>query len=282
MPGFVDRMLQKYDAGDIKGPEDIVLEFVEYYRGLYEKALAKGKTRQLSYLSSVQTNLSQFKRRVQAPPEFKQRLHISKEQASQLAQEKVRNLRDQSIDMQPVDGVQTILDCRTLLNSPNIALRIIALAGLTGRREGEIAVSADFGPPRESQHTRPEYWCHVSGLLKQRSNLKTCEIPLFERRERIVECVRQLRQELGNIRTTDVNRVLAKKIARAMHCHCPSVGKIHAFRKFYVIMAHRYFNDRNCSISRIGSDLLCHRDMNSAVLAYLSMNVVNIDGLSFP
>jgi len=281
MPSFVDKMLEKHSPTE-STPEQVVAEFLEYYKGLYDHAIAAGRERQLSYLSSVQTNLSQFKRRVQgASPEWKKRLHISKAQALELSSQKVQNLRKHSIDMLSVDGVQTVLDCRALLQSPSIPVRIIALACLTGRRMTEIARTAQFADPKE-QHGQPDYWAHVSGLLKQRQNIKTCEVPLFERRERVVACLRGIRAEIGDLAPQDINRIWGKKISRAMQRYCPHIGNIHAFRKFYVIMAHHYFNDRNCSISRLGADVLCHREMNTAVLPYLNMHVTNMEGLDFP
>jgi hypothetical protein len=279
MPTFVDRMLLKHNPPEKKS-EEVVREFLDYYRDLYEKALAAGRKRQLSFLSSTQSNLSKFKKRVKAEEAWKKGLHLSKEQAQQLAAEKAKNMRDHSIDMQPIQGVQTVLDSRMLLDSPNVLLRIIALACLTGRRLSEIVATAQFAAPKE-EHRLPNYWSHVSGLLKQRDKIKTCDIPLFEQRSRVAAALASVRREVGKLVPEQVNQKIAKRVDRAMKSYCPHMGNIHAFRRFYVIMAHHYFNDRNCSIARVGADVLCHQDMNSAVLPYLSTQVVDMEGLPF-
>jgi hypothetical protein len=278
MPDFVDVMLSKTSAA--RPAAQVVQEFKNFYKARYEEAVSSGRVRQLSYLSNVQSSLSKFKKKVQAPQEWKKELHLTREEMQQLAKERMANLRSHSIDMSSIDADQTIADCRALLRSPNIILRIIGVAALTGRRMAEIVSSASFRTPHEN-HKNPHYWSNMTGLLKQRGNLKDCDAPLLAPREEIVSAVDSIRKKLGSIPPAEVNRRVGKSIARAMKRYVPQIGNIHGFRKFYVLATFHYFNERNCSIARFAADVLCHKEMSTAVLPYLNMHLKDMGSLDF-
>ena len=111
--------------------------------------------------AGLQTNLSKFKLSFRAPEEFKKKLHMSKEDMNILAKEKQGSMRKKSIDIQAIDGDNTVLDCRELLQSPDFSMKVIAVACLTGRRMAEIIVSAKFDPPSEEHATDARY-CYTA------------------------------------------------------------------------------------------------------------------------
>ncbi len=216
-----------------------------------------------------------------APIEFKKQLHLTKAEMVQLAREKEGSLRKHSIDIAAIPGDITILDCRTLLHNPDFALKVIAVACLTGRRMAEIVVSAQFDAPREPHATNLKYWSCVGGLLKQRGADRCIDIPLFAGRDEIIGAIKALRAQCGPMDIADVNKLVAKPIARAMKKYCPQIGHIHAFRKLYVLMCNEYFNDRHCSLPRLAADYLGHKTMSDTVLTYLNFRLEGIGTLSF-
>lgn len=279
MPNFVDQMLTKYNQNTkTVAPQEIVDEFLTYFKARYDEQVGRGRKRQISHLATAQTSLSRFKKRLQAPVQFKSALHLTREDMAVLSNEKAQNLHKGSIDLVPIHGDQTVNDCRTLLDSPLLVLRIIALACLTGRRMAEIVLTAHFNPPKEP-HARPEYWASIHGMVKQRESDRdrVIEAPLFEHRSRIVLVQNEVKREakeMGVKTIEDVNMLLGKPVARAMHRFCPSVNHVHAFRKLYVLLCDHYFNERNCSLPRISADYLGHKMVSRNDLPYMTVRVV--------
>lgn len=279
MPSFVDRMVAQYSSSD--NAEDVVRQFMLFYKQKEDEAKEKGRERKISFLGNVQSNLSRYKMRVKAPPEFKKKLHITKEELAQVASERHNSMRKQSIDIVAINGDKFVADCQDLLIHPDFCLKVIALACLTGRRMTEIVSTVKLDEAKEKHFTNSIYWACAKGLLKQRGEDKCVDIPLLAPRSSINACLRALREQCGHIAAKDVNRLVSKKISRAMKKYCPEIGNIHAFRKLYVLMCFHYFNERNCSLPRLASDYLGHKSMSESVLTYLNFRVENIGSLNF-
>jgi hypothetical protein len=274
-------MLVKYSYSPHLKPQTIIDEFTRFYKDQEHKGRERGVDRKLSYRAGLQSNLSKFKLQFDAPEEFKKQLHMTKDDMITLNKEKGESLRGRSIDIQAIDGDNTVLDCRQLLQSPDFCMKVIAVACLTGRRMAEIIVTVKFDPPETQHFTDLKYWTCVSGLLKQRGENRCIDIPLFAPREEINFALKALRAQCGVMTVEEVNTTVGKKIFRAMKKYCPQIGNIHAFRKFYVQMANIYFNERNCSLPRLGSDYLGHKSMDEAVLTYLNFRIQNAGSLNF-
>lgn len=279
MPEFVSKMVDTYQPGD--KAEDVVNIFREFYQSQEQKAKQKGLIRKSSWIASAQSALSKYKSKVNAPPEFKKDIHLSREEMIVCNNEKSNTLRDHSIDIKTIHGDEVVLDCRKLLKSKDVCLKIIAVACLSGRRMTEIISSVEFGPPAEKHFTNLKYWSCVTGLLKQRGDNKCFDVPLFEERDKIIEAVKEIREQTQHITKENVNKLMAKKISSAMHKYAPQIGKIHNFRKFYALMAFQYFNDRNCSLPRVASDCLGHKSLDESILTYLNFKVDNTGSLKF-
>lgn len=284
---FVSTMVNKYKAGkNLPLPREVVGAFTEYYGKKYDRDIKNGKRRKLSCLSSIQTNLSQFKREMRelgASEQWLKGIHMDNKDTSSLIREKSLNVRANSIDLTVVNGDNMIKDCRKLLDNSNIYLQLIALACLTGRRTAELLFSTKFGPPGETHFTDSKYWSCITGILKQRGEDRTkCrEIPLFVSRSRVNLALERVRANLPVSDIKDVNKLYGKSISRAMKKYCPEIGNIHQFRKFYALMCFHYFNERHCSLPRLASDYLGHKTMSDTVLTYLNFRVDNLGTLSF-
>jgi hypothetical protein len=280
-PGFVARMLAKHQYTPDLDAAAIVAEFHAYFRELERKARARGMKTRGTYLGSVQYALSRFKTTMKAPADFKKHLHLSREDTLKLAKEKEARLRNHSIDLVAIQGDTTVLHCRELLTHPDFSLKVIAVACLTGRRMAEIVTTIKLEPPRERHFTNAAYWACASGFVKQRGLDACLDIPLFATRNEINMCIKALRAQCGPVALSEVNALVGKKIARAMHKYCPEIGNIHAFRKFYVLMCNHYFNERHCSLPRLGADYLGHRNMSETMLTYLNFRITGVGQLNF-
>jgi hypothetical protein len=279
MPTFVDQMLAQYSSHD--KPEDVIEKFRQFYKEKERLGRARGTIRRLSFISSLQSNLSKYKTQVPAPVEFKQKLHITREELNQLIKERAHSVRQNSIDIVAIDGDKFVRDCRELLTHPDFALKVIAVACLTGRRMTEIISTANFDPPQEPHSTNLIYWSCVTGMLKQRGRNTCIDIPLFAKRNEIVACVHALREQSQHLTAKDSNKFASKRISRAMKKYCPEISKIHNFRKLYALMCFVYFNQRNCSLPRLTSDVLGHHDISNTVLTYLNFRLENTGSLNF-
>jgi hypothetical protein len=292
---FLECMIKQYRrshegvSGKSKGPrspQEFVDSFTGHYQKLYDSDIEKGVVRKLSYLSSVQSNLSRFKKELQArgvPDQWLKDLHLPKKESIQLMHEKKNNVRNSSINLPLLQGDDIIRDCRTYLRHPNKYVKIIAVAALTGRRESEIILSMVFGPPRDSHFTDEKYWSCVTGILKQRTEggVVSREVPFLANRREILNAVTAIRKECPAKDVGEVNRKYAKGISRTLHKFCPELGKLHEFRKFYVAVCYHYFNEQHCSLPRVAADYLGHKTMSETVLTYLSARLSGMGGLCF-
>ena len=217
-----------------------------------------------------------------SPSAFYNNLKLSKENSILLKTERNERLRMKAIDLPQVHGDRIITDCRRLLKHKNKYMRLIAVAGLTGRRTVEILRTMKFNQPYEDHSELNDYWCLVTGVAKQKNGEIVREVPFFEKRETLKKKIKVLRKEFPTDCNRDVNALYAKQISNYMKDYCSVIGNIHSFRRFYVLMCYKYFNDRNCSIARIASDYLGHKTMGSTLISYLSFNVKTEDHISFP
>jgi hypothetical protein len=286
---FIQVMVEQYKArGHKKLPHGsvVVASFIKYFKSMYDEDIKKGKTRKLSYLSSVQTGLSHYKkalRELGAPADFLNQLCLSRKQTAELIREKKQNVKQKAIDLPAINGDGIIQDCIQLLQHSNVYLQVVALACLTGRRMAELLYSIKFGSPREKHFTNEKFWSCVTGILKQRGeNQVICrEVPLFAPRVLICQTLRTVRKKLPAKSVREVNAKYGKPVARVMKKYCSEIGNLHQFRKFYVLACHSYFNERHCSLPRLAADYLGHKTMSDTVLTYLNFRLVNLNSLEF-
>jgi hypothetical protein len=286
---FVHVMIDKYktrNTPELPHGSVVVDAFIKYFQEKYESDLKRNKPRKLSYLSTVQTSLSAYKkelRRLDAPEHFLKQLHLARGQTEALIREKKDNVQAKAIDLPAINGDSIIEDCLKLLHNDNIYLRVVAVACLTGRRMAEILHSVTFGPPLDKHYTEERYWSCITGILKQRGEdrVKCREIPLFAPRDDINKALASIRKELPSSNAKDVNVLYGKPIARVMKKYCAEIGNLHQFRKFYVLACQEYFNERNCSLPRLAADYLGHKTMSDTILTYLNFRLVNVGSLDF-
>ena len=260
--------------------------FVQYYQEKYNADILAHKKRKSTALSSAQSMLSIFKKRLSklgAPQDtFLKHLHISLAESKQLVRTRNAAVHAGAIHLHNVKADAVIRDCRQFLDHENPYLVTIGLACLTGRRMAEILYSIKFDAPREVHRTNDKYWTSASGFVKQRNGTDLRrEIPLLETRIKVNAAIERVRIALPALSPAEVNFKYAKPIARLMKKFCPVIGKLHQFRKFYALACFHYFNDSNCSLARLASDYLGHKNMSSTVLTYMNFRLVDLGSLIF-
>lgn len=289
---FLTTMIAKYKEDQDIPAQVFVDLFRDHYKGMYDRDIKKGVKRKMTYLSSVQTGLSRFRERLvqefqtsPPSPEFLKGLRLTLEENRTLKEAKLQVVHQKAIDLAELDGDAIIQDCREMLKKKNPYLKVIALACLTGRRMAEIIFTMTFSAPKEKHHTDSKYWVLVQGVCKQRKGdpnaVKEREIPLLERRDYIVDSIAKVRRDLRVTSVAEVNRKFGKPVQRHMQKYCPHIGKLHDFRKFYVLACFHYFNERNCSLPRLASDYLGHKTMSQTVLTYLNFRLKPLGKLNF-
>jgi len=264
-----------------------VQDFHAHFKTLHTIDAAKGRVRKLSHLSSVQTNLSRFKKilaaRNLAPDKFLKHMHLSTRDCTALKREKLENKRSSSIHLVKFHAEPVIIHCIKLLSDRSCHVRCIALAFLTGRRTAELLYSMTFGPPTEKHSTDLRYWTNVTGICKQRHGdqeaVLSREIPLLVDRVTVLDSLKLIRKEMPCGSVQDANRY-AKQLSRTMKSlpdiegQPPNLFKIvrniHNCRKFYASVCFEYFNEQNCSNARVAADYLGHKTMSDTVITYLS------------
>ena len=263
-------------------------QFVQHYQKLYDEDIKNGRRRKLPAISSAQSALSVFKKTLRdthkiAAPNFLNALKLNATESKHLILARQQNVHAGSIDLPVVQGDAVIRDCREFLRNPNPYLKVVGLACLTGRRMAEIIYAIRFHPPTEPHFTQKKYWSKITGITKQRSSggVKTREVPLFAPRTEIQAALHAVRQALPASNVAEVNRKYGKAIQRTMKEFCPTIGKLHQFRKFYAVCCYHYFNERNCSLPRVASDYLGHKTLSATVLTYLNFRVVGLGSLNF-
>ncbi len=291
-PCFLSTMVEKYKANREVPAAVFVGLFRDHYKNMYDRDLKKGIPRKITYLSSVQTSLSRFRERLlqelstsPPPPEFLKGLRLTSEENRTLKADKLKIVHQKAIDLPELDGDAIIQDCREMLKKKNPYLKVIALACLTGRRMSEIILTMTFSPPKEEHQTDHKYWASVQGVCKQRKGdpdaVKEREIPLLERRDYIVDSIAKVRRDLVATSIAQVNKKFGKPVQRHMQKFCPHIGKLHDFRKFYVLACFHYFNERNCSLPRLAADYLGHKTMSQTVITYLNFRLKPLGELTF-
>jgi integrase len=266
--------------------DQIVKEFHAYFK---DRADAQSRERKMPYLATVQTSLSNLKRKLRLSgvnDEFLQHLHLNKQDSTKLIAAKAQSVVVRSIDLPTVNCDHIVIDCRKLLSDKNAYLRLIALAALTGRRTAELLFCASFEPPQDPHKTNDKYWASVRGFCKQRHDSPepalVRDVPLLESRDRICAAIESVRRELVVDSVEEVNAKYAKPIQRHMIKYMPpAIKNIHNLRKFYALTCFEYFNDRSCSLPRFASEVLGHKTMGSTVITYLSFHVVCDHTLNF-
>uniref|UniRef100_A0A6C0BPS5 Telomere resolvase ResT/TelK catalytic domain-containing protein n=1 Tax=viral metagenome TaxID=1070528 RepID=A0A6C0BPS5_9ZZZZ len=296
MPPFLDKMVQKYEMLRKKVPKKVHSKdcakllskhIIQYFEAKHERDTKAGRTRKTTALSTAQTVISLYKTRLRdlgAPEEFLQHLGLNREQVNQLIRAKAKTVHEGAIDLHEIPGDAVITDCRAFLDHENPHLVMIGLACLTGRRMAEILYSIRFTLPEEVHATNEKYWASTTGILKRRKGDTTDtrrEVPLLQTRDKINAAIAYVRQKMPAQSVQEVNRKYAKPLSRAVKKYCPVIGKLHQFRKFYVLACFHYFNDRHCSLPRIAADYLGHKTMTQTVITYLNFRVIDLGGLNF-
>lgn len=282
------------NPSSIKQPQEIVTEVRNHFKNNYREHRKSGRVRKSSYLSTAQNSLSAIKRELKKfgfPDSYTEHLHLSVEDMTKLNAQKANKLHTAGQNLVAVAGDDMVLDCRDVLTNPKAtrALKLVALACLTGRRTVELLYSARFDPPKQKHSTHEQFWSHVSGLAKQRGEEMTVEIPLLEQRSEILKSLQEVRnlfprppEDLPeDERRKWVNTQYAKEISRTMRKHCPIIAKVHNFRKFYAAMCVRYFAENDASDIRMASDYLGHRKLSGTVLTYMNFRVTDTGSLNF-
>jgi hypothetical protein len=187
----------------------------------------------------------------------------------------MKNMHDSAIDLITIDGDAVITKARLLIKLEDPVMKMIGVAALTGRRMAEIAKTMTFSPARKEHHTNEIYWSHVEGIVKQRgpNPLLSAEIPIFAPLPDIQNAVNDIRRKMPCETIEDVNATFSTEVSRKMRKYCAVIGKLHQFRKFYVLMCDCYFNERSCALWRIAHDYLCHKTVNTHVLTYMNFKV---------
>jgi integrase len=285
-----DQTLATYRSAPLRLTPEYALKIVNDFHVYFkERADNYGRDRKMPYLATVQTSLSNLKKRLRLsglPEEFLQHLRLNKEDSTQLIAAKAQSVVVRSIDLPTVDSDAIVVDCREKLTHRDPYLRLIALAALTGRRTAELLFCASFEPPKEKHKTAERYWACVRGFCKQRHDGSeppmVRDVPLLESRDRVCAAIESVRRELPADSVEEVNAKYAKPIQRRMLKYMPSsIKNIHNLRKFYALTCFQYFNDRSCSLPRFASEVLGHKTLSSTVITYLSFHVNCKHSLSF-
>lgn len=299
---FIPDLVKKYRQ--YGSPEAVVGEIMRHYKALYDKAIAEGKTRKVSYLIVARGAVSNFKQALRKQnvesEEYLQRLALPKQAQYIVKGEETQRQRDSSIHLTEVPGDAVMEDCRELLgkrtNDKHTAyVVLIALSCLTGRRTIELLKELVIQPPKEP-HPNPKYWACITGIAKQnpRDPVMCRDVPFFAPRDDIQDAMEFVRSVLelppGPEGEDSVSKAMYRKkvnlkyanaIAGAMQKHCPAVGQVKLFRKVYALMSFHYFNQNNCSLVRLASDYLGHKFIATAI-PYMNVRIGQVGRLRFP
>ena len=252
--------------------------------------LANKKERATTWLNSFQCYLSLFRRQLK---ERNVHYHIvkyvrmSRQEKYLLEKQKRERLEAASENVSKLDGAEVIARARALLASEDPATLVISLAALTGRRMAELVLSGQFGPPKNANWARPDYWANFTGVLKQREWDKTKvnfrEIPLLSPRADINDAIERLRDLWPATSNSEVNKLYSSAVSKKMKELFPEVGTLHTFRKVYCPITYFHFNDElNFSLPRFASEMLAHKSIHGGrLLTYLNVNVTNLENIDF-
>jgi hypothetical protein len=282
---FENRIIREYDNNQtLYSPEKVVEITLNYFQKRYENDIKNGIERKTCHLSSAQPVLSRIKAEFAkrgVAKEYLDQLRLNKVDMHKLNQRKAEKLHNEGVNFKVIRADSMILDCRNMLCDPDATrgMKTIALACLTGRRFVELILNATFDPPKESHPTHEQYWSVVSNLAKQRSQVIPVEVPLLEKRDEIVKCLKEIRtlyerppSHIKNLSEQKkwVSKMYSQEIARTMHKYCSIVGKISLFRRFYILVINHYFQDQSKSNARLASDSLGHRRISATLLNYMN------------
>lgn len=283
MMDFLKSVKKKYR--DDSMAKEIVQKFRDHYKALWMKRMQDNglAKRGLSYLGSTQSRLSSWKKRVieegiDVAEGFLKHLSLTNEENNKLKKERSKRVHTKSIHLHTFNGEQIVRDAIKLLQSGeelNNAERLIALAILSGRRTAELILTMEFREPEEKHNTPLRYWTKVIGFAKEKKTeeKRVREIPLFIDRKLFLNHIMKLRSDWNVKSTNELNKKYGKQISRKMKKMLPEMNNIHNARKLYALMAFRYFNDNNCSLARIASDYLGHKQMSNSILTYLNFRL---------
>lgn len=256
--------------------------FHAHFKELYDEDKARGKARDLPYLSSTQSALSRFRKRLkqelrtECPEEFLKGLALCDADHKALAEAKRKRREERATNLLEIHAEPKVLEFRHMLNhSTDPREQLVALAALTGRRCVELLRTGCFRKPRKPHQLSEQFWTSFSGVAKQPEDkpLPPRELPLLAPRREIIAAVARVREALPSISNEQMNAKYAKGISRTVKRVCAEVGTLHAFRKFYAFTVLRYFNEKNASTPLFVSDVLGHKNMSDTVLTYLSFDV---------
>ena len=291
---FVTKTVDQYKRGAFSNPKEVVLQTKSYFENCYNNHLLEGRERKCCHLSTTQNTLSTLKKRLQtlgAPDAFLQGLRLPKADMDKLNSQKAAKVHQGGKNLVKIPADSMILDCRDVFQHPESkrALRVIALACLTGRRMVELLLTLKLDRPKFEHNTNEAYWAHASGLAKCRGVKHSIDIPLFLKRGEVERHLREVRALFEpppagltlSEQKTWINKKYSKEISRAMSRYCPSIKTIHNFRKFYAAVAVKYFMENDSSEVRLASDYLGHRQTSSTVLTYMNFKIFDVGSLEF-
>ena len=265
---FVTRVVRDYDrTKKLRSAASLIKMTKLYFKRRYDEDIDAGRARKSSYLSTAQNSLSRIKKELREKgiaESYLKQIHLSKEDMAKLNKNKAARLHEEGANIPSVPADMMILDCRDILRNPEAtrSIKVMALACLTGRRMIEILMTATFKPPKKPHRTNSAYWSCVDGLAKQRESEQSVEIPLLERRDEIIKSIHEIRSmfppppdHLPKYKKKQwYSKKYSKEISSVMHRYCPTIGKLHNFRKFYAAVCTHYFaeNGASCSSNRVG------------------------------
>jgi len=289
---FKDAVLRKFDSYKYK-PEDLVEESRVYFKRRYEEDKQKGKSRPSHWLNSCSSALTGLKADIKrlrlAPYKYTKQIAITKSERLYLEKMNFQALQLKVHDMQEIDAKALLRLLYKLLDSDDPADLVIAVAGLTGRRQAEVTHSMHLAPPRhENSHRYPSFWAYTTGFIKVRKGdkygVKARELPLLAPRARIWGAVRNIRDQWPSDNVAQASSLYAHKIGkRVKQLLVPlGVNRLHDLRRTFAQMAYRHFNERNSVLPAFASFCLGHKGtIGSRVMTYLLCRIDNFPDLDW-
>lgn len=272
-------------------PHDIVAECRRYYKRRYDEQREKGVRRVSPWLNSTSTCLTHIKHYFRdnslASYAYRSQIKLTKPELMRLDRLNHARLEENAQDLTEVDICQILkLGCK-LLDSDRADELTIAVALFTGRRQAEVTHSMHMEPPLEpGRHRYPSFWAHCTGFLKQRRGdrfaVRARELPLLAPRDQIVIALERLRDLWPSDSHTQASKLYGSAVSRAVKKHLAPCGikKLHDLRKFFAVVSHKHFNERNLSLPAYASWVLGHkRKVSTKILTYLSIHCTNDPGL---
>jgi hypothetical protein len=289
---FTSHIIEHFDMTKIR-PEDIVQEARVYFRRRYEEQKAVGRERKCHWLHSCSNAVSKTKLELRklkmAPYRYTVQVRLTEKEIKLLDRMSHRRLEENARYLHQVDGTVLLQGLLRLLESDEPLDVVVAVCGLSGRRQSEVMHSAKFDEPkRPMQHRYPSFWAHTTGFIKQKAQdryaVTARELPLLAPRDRLQRALLYLRDHFPSDDHRHASRLYGAKIAAHVKKVLRPLGveKLHELRKTFALLAYGYFNETNSSLPAFASSVLGHkRIVSSKVLTYLSVQVDNMPSMQW-